>query len=157
MLRHDLKAAEIPYRDPAGLVADFHALRHTYITNLARAGVHPKTAMDLARHGNVNLTMGRYSHTLVADRAEELGELPSLETRPDVDEQKATGTYDAVAQIDAFPAGPTSLATSRDDVDRKSLRDKPMGEGGKRLPNGRTRECVYRKFESRPLRDALRP
>ena len=30
MLRVDLEAAGIPYRDEAGQVADFHALRHSY-------------------------------------------------------------------------------------------------------------------------------
>ncbi|MFH5804676.1 hypothetical protein [Alienimonas sp. DA493] len=37
------------YRDAAGRVLDFHALRHTFVTNLARSGVHPKHAQALAR------------------------------------------------------------------------------------------------------------
>lgn len=48
---------------------DFHTLRHTFISALARAGVHPKLAMDLARHSDINLTMRAYSHTVMADRA----------------------------------------------------------------------------------------
>ena len=95
MLRGDLKDAGIPYRDAAGLVADFHALRHTYISNLARAGVHPKAAMDLARHSDINLTMARYWHTVIADRAQALTALPSLTgDSPEAAETKATGTYD---------------------------------------------------------------
>ena len=39
----------LSYRDHHGRVADFHALRHTFITNLARGGVHPKVAQALAR------------------------------------------------------------------------------------------------------------
>ena len=35
MIRHDLDAAGIPYRDASDRVADFHALRHSYITALA--------------------------------------------------------------------------------------------------------------------------
>ena len=50
MFRADVEAAGILYRDDAGRVADFHSLRHTFITNLANAGVHPKTAQTLARH-----------------------------------------------------------------------------------------------------------
>ena len=42
MLRLDLAAAVIPFRDAEGRVADFHALRHSYITLLQRSGVHPK-------------------------------------------------------------------------------------------------------------------
>ena len=35
MLQADLKAAKIEYQDADGLFADFHALRHTCISNLA--------------------------------------------------------------------------------------------------------------------------
>ena len=63
MIRRDLDEAGIPYRDDAGRVADFHSLRHTFITNLARGGVHPKVAQALARHSTITLTMDRYSHT----------------------------------------------------------------------------------------------
>ncbi len=94
MLRKDLTAAGIPYEDGAGRFADFHALRHTYISNLARAGVHPKVAMDLARHGNINLTMARYSHTVVADRAAVLSDLPDLTEQSEQRQTaRATGTY----------------------------------------------------------------
>jgi hypothetical protein len=62
LFRADLEAAGIPRRDAAGLVADFHSLRHTFITNLATAGVHPKTAQTLARHCTISLTMDRYTH-----------------------------------------------------------------------------------------------
>jgi len=34
MLRKDLQAAGIPYRDASDRVADFHTLRHTFITRL---------------------------------------------------------------------------------------------------------------------------
>jgi integrase len=47
MLRVDLDAAGIAYRDDAGRVADFHSLRHTFITNLTQGGVYPKLAHRL--------------------------------------------------------------------------------------------------------------
>ena len=40
-----------------GIFADFHALRHTFITNLCKADVSPKTAQMLARHSDISLTM----------------------------------------------------------------------------------------------------
>lgn len=43
------KTRFLSYRDDSGRVADFHALRHTFISNLAAGGVHPKTAQALAR------------------------------------------------------------------------------------------------------------
>jgi len=96
MLRGDLEGAGIPHEDDSGRVLDFHALRHTYISLMARAGVPPKVLMDLARHSDINLTMAFYSHTLVSDRAEALSALPDLTGRPAGGRRKAaTGTYDA--------------------------------------------------------------
>ncbi len=40
-----------------------------FITNLARGGVHPKQARDLARHSDMNLTLSRYRHTLMGEQA----------------------------------------------------------------------------------------
>ena len=91
MLRGDLEAAGIAYRDAAGRVVDFHTLRHTFVSILARGGVAPKMAMDLARHSDIKLTLARYSHTVLADRASALDALPSLDT-PGPQRQQATGT-----------------------------------------------------------------
>ncbi len=79
MIRKDLDAAGIEYKDSEGRVADFHALRHTFITNLARSGVHPKVAQQLARHSTITLTMDRYSHTVLSDLSEAVAALPTIE------------------------------------------------------------------------------
>ncbi len=90
MLAHDLKAAKIDRVDESGRVVDFHALRHTFITTLARNGVHPSTAQRLSRHSTIALTMNRYTH--VAAEAE----ISALSTLPDLSMSalglKATGT-----------------------------------------------------------------
>ena len=39
-----------------------HQLRHTYITNLIRAGIDPKTVQYLAGHENSKITMDIYAH-----------------------------------------------------------------------------------------------
>jgi integrase/recombinase XerD len=62
-------------------VADFHALRHTFITNLVKAGVQPKDAKELARHSTSTLTMDRYAHVGVRDTAAALSKL-TLQTLP---------------------------------------------------------------------------
>ena len=67
MIREDLAAAQMPEKDASGRVVDFHALRHTFITNLARSQVHPKTAQVLARHSSITLTLDRYTHSLRED------------------------------------------------------------------------------------------
>lgn len=50
MMIADLKQAGIAYRDDDGQQADFHALRHTYLSRLGRSGASPKAMQRLARH-----------------------------------------------------------------------------------------------------------
>jgi integrase len=80
MIRIDLTAADVDYEDDRGRVVDFHALRHTFISNLARAGVHPRNAQALARHSTIDLTMNTYSHVSMNDLARDIEALPSVET-----------------------------------------------------------------------------
>ena len=49
MIQTDLRAAGIPSMDDAGRVVDLHALRHTYITLLVKAGANWRKS---ARAGN---------------------------------------------------------------------------------------------------------
>ena len=78
MLRDDLEAAGIEYVDEQGRYADFHALRHTFLTNLAMSGVHPKIAQSLARHSDINLTMNRYTHVRLQTQSDALKALPEV-------------------------------------------------------------------------------
>ena len=91
MFRADLEAAGIKYRDDAGKVADFHSLRHTFISNLAAGGVHPKVAQSLARHSTITLTMDRYTHSYHGEQSEALNVLPDL-SRVEPVKTRATGT-----------------------------------------------------------------
>src|SRR5262245_42633832 len=81
--------------DEHGHVIDFHALRMTFITNLTRSGVSPKTAQTLARHSDINLTMGVYTKLGVLDQAAAVESLPPVPhgQRPnEVRDLRATGT-----------------------------------------------------------------
>ncbi len=81
----------ISYTDGAGRFRDFHALRHTCGSWLAACGVHPKTIQTIMRHGDINLTMTRYGHTLRGQTAEAVGKLPSL-SLGDLEAKILTGT-----------------------------------------------------------------
>jgi excisionase family DNA binding protein len=81
MLAADLEAVGVPYvvQGPDGpLYADFHALRHTYVSTLARSGLTVKQAQKLARHSTPELTIGRYAHAELAELGEAVGRLPAL-------------------------------------------------------------------------------
>jgi len=80
MMQVDLKAAGVAYIDARGLYADFHALRHTFITNMMKSGVHPKTAQSLARHCTIDLTMNVYTSLAMTDQAAALNTLPAVPT-----------------------------------------------------------------------------
>jgi len=73
------KSKILCYRDESGRVADFHAFRHTFISNLVAAGVHPKTAQMLARHSTITLTMDRYTHVATAALSSAVNLLPNLD------------------------------------------------------------------------------
>ena len=137
-VQHDLKAAReawlkaapsdeereamektdfLSYRDREGQQADFHALRHTFLSRLGRSGASAKVMQRLARHSTVALTLDRYTHAGLFDlqaAVEKLPPLPSTGPKPvKPDTIRATGT-DAV---DVLPVRlPKRLARSRSSV-----------------------------------------
>jgi integrase len=79
MLRADLAAAGLPYRDDAGAVFDFHALRVQCATDLARGGALPAEAQRRLRHSTSALTMDVYTRLGLAERQDAaLAALPKL-------------------------------------------------------------------------------
>ena len=99
ILKKDLVDADIPYRDKAGRVADFHSLRHTFISNLTRRGAPPKVAQSLARHSTISLTMDTYTHLTLFDERAAIDNMPTLPTPHDEGEENSsadtkTGTDD---------------------------------------------------------------
>lgn len=68
----------LKYKDSQNRFADFHANRHTFITNLSKANVSPKVAQELARHSDIRLTLGIYTHTNLEEKQRAVQSLPSL-------------------------------------------------------------------------------
>ena len=76
MIRVDLKAAGIPYKDGMGRVFDFHALRGQFVTSLALVGVSLVKSQKLARHSTPNLTANVYTKLDLDDLRVEVEKLP---------------------------------------------------------------------------------
>ena len=74
------------YLDEKGKFADFHCLRHTFITNLGRAKVSPKTAQTLARHSDIKLTLGIYTHIDQEEQIQAINSLPEPEPKKKKDD-----------------------------------------------------------------------
>ena len=80
MIRIDLAAARLDYTDANGDDYDFHALRHQFISDLAKAGVPLLAAQELARHSKPELTANVYTHLSLKDTAVEVEKLSDLPT-----------------------------------------------------------------------------
>lgn len=77
MLRFDLAAAGIPYKDGAGQQFDFHSLRVQFGVMLALAGVSLVAAQQLMQHSTPVLTANIYSR-VGGELAGEVAKLPPL-------------------------------------------------------------------------------
>jgi len=107
--------------DDGGRRADFHALRHTFVTQLVSSGVPMKAAQELARHSDPKLTLGVYAHTQLRDLSTALESLPSFTERPRHPEAaRATGTHGQEHPIPETPKGasPQKRPQSRRDSSR---------------------------------------
>ncbi len=76
--RSDLKAAGVEFIDADGTRADFHALRHTFCTNLQRSGVAQRVLMSVMRHGDRRLSDHVYTDTKLLPVAAAVESLPSF-------------------------------------------------------------------------------
>ncbi len=114
MVQHDLAAAGIPYQCPEAKFADFHAARrHSFITALlsAKCGATLTEARELARHGDIRMTM-RDTHIGLNDQATALAALP---VPASVGMNKTADTAPLAAQRNSSaPAVPEGLLVSWD-------------------------------------------
>jgi hypothetical protein len=110
MLKIDLGAAGIDYRDASGLVFDFHSLRCQTATLADQAGCSPRVVQRLMRHSTLELT-GRYTRPRAVDLERAASALPTLRPTPTNREAlAATGTDDPAP-------GAITGATGDDDDD----------------------------------------
>jgi integrase len=120
ILRVDLEAAGIPYRDKSDRVVDFHALRHTYISNLNQSGASPKVSQSLARHSTITLTLDRYTHLAMHSERKAVENLPAV---PNV-----YGNHTRDNKTVALKTGTDDLPTDIDRSAYKKLTKKPYSE-----------------------------
>jgi integrase len=80
--KRDLKAAGIPFLDDHGRRVDLHALRKTFNTRMAVAGVPTRIAMQAMRHSEERLTTGVYTDSKLLPVAYHVQALPSIAGDP---------------------------------------------------------------------------
>jgi integrase len=97
-----LKAAGIPYMDELGRQADFHALRHTFDTNLARYGAPERIRMHMMRHKTRRMTSDVYTDVSQLPIAETMDRLPGF-AEPKSPSQLASQNPDTTVHSGALP------------------------------------------------------
>ncbi len=118
--RQDLTKAEISYLDGGGRQADFHSLRHTFGTNLGRAGVQPRVAMELMRHADMRLTTRIYTDASKLPTSAAIASLPGVTlvppeicAQPDAQKDAQSAVLSGVAKSrQVADADPISAAES---------------------------------------------
>ena len=124
MLRFDLDAAGIPYavEGPDGLeYADFHSLRHSFLTLGGRSGIDLRTLQVLAGHSKPELT-ARYSHRRLYDLTGAVAKLPNLVPPTSHASEiplRMTGTDDGAG---AVPGAVTGRASTHQSASTRILR-----------------------------------
>ncbi len=130
------RSAMLAYKDTGGRVADFHSLRHTFITRLARSGASPAEAKALARHSTITLTVDHYTHLRIEDERKALNALPDLDIPPKgrgaVEELAATGTDGKAGIEDSTTAGAQNMqkTTVSDGLSQSRIGTPKDAEGG---------------------------
>ncbi len=112
MIRHDLAAAEIPYKNASGFF-DFHAQRGTYGTRLSRVGTNPAVLKDLIRHADIKTTMDHYVRMSLMDHQaalESVPEIPAPAARREA--LRATGTDGGFSAPDAIESATSAVPDS---------------------------------------------
>lgn len=109
VLAADLEPAGIAETDDEGRVADFHALRHRFVSRLASSGVQPKVARRFARRSTITLTMDRYAQVDRTELADAIECLSQLQIDRRQDQANSSDTFDD------RPASPTSIGSHPSD------------------------------------------
>jgi len=138
MLRMDLAAAGIPYavEGPDGPeYADFHELRHSFLTLGGRSGIDLRTLQELAGHSKPELT-ARYSHRRLYDLTGAVARLPNLvPAEPTTTEGaiplRGTGT-DGIAGVP--PGVPTGYAGWHSTASPGTLEGSGVNPGDPTIP-----------------------
>jgi integrase len=125
ILDRDLAAAGIRKRDDRGRTVDVHAMRGTFASHLARAGVSPVTLKTLMRHARIETTLKHYADPALLDVAGAVEMLPAVTTASTVG-VVATGT-DSVALGVALNPGRSrqNVALSGNRAAGRRQREKP--------------------------------
>lgn len=104
--KNDLRRADIDFMDGDNRRIDLHALRHTYCTMLATAGVNPREAMGLMRHTDIRLTTKVYTDEHLLPLRAAVEKLPTFAPPAHAQERlRATGSLGGASETKGANSG----------------------------------------------------
>ena len=119
--RRDLRLANIETVDSLGRKVDFHALRYTFATKLARQGVSQRFAQELMRHSDPKLTANLYTDASKLPTFDAVEELSWLHEKKEKDTQIDPQKPDQTSHERAYSDTETSLGTNAKVIDCEKL------------------------------------
>jgi integrase len=141
--RADLAAAGIPYIDAKSEYADFHGLRTTFGTELAKSRLPVRVAMELLRHSDVKLTTKIYTDAGMLPIWDAVEALPMFsDTQIDTQKLVAKGQSESAA-VPMKDRGPVLLTAGGQSVsppESASVGESPELVDGARC---RVRTCDF--------------
>jgi integrase len=154
MIRRDLEVAGVAHATDDG-IADFHALRHTFITQVVAAGASIHEARKLARHSSPEITFRVYTHARLEDLSRTLASLPTIEG-PSIDSAAVRRTGTDEATVHGPPNGPlSSQKMGNSGKHRESNRGASAKSGEREKPGVGTR--ITTAFAQRSMSGLARP
>lgn len=144
------KSDFLALEDAAGRTLDFHSLRTTTGTMLARAGVTPQVARMVMRHADIKTTLKHYTDLRLHDAAKAVASLPPPGGTQGPQPMKATGTcapgVGAPLGVVGAPQGSLRLTGSHNG---KSPQGASPSTGGGENSSGNAGVCAARHEGSR--------
>ena len=114
----DLAEAGISFLNERGQRMDYHALRTTFTTRLSLMKVHPRVAMELARHSDLRLTMKTYTDAGQLPLREVMESLPGFGKAADSRIDSRTLVPDGPAVSSSVPeAASTDVQETTGNID----------------------------------------
>lgn len=149
----------LSYCSADGLYADFHSSRHLFITSLEKAGLSPKMAQTLARHSDVRLTLGVYTHIGLDDQTIAISSLPSPPPAPPAAQVKTGRSQEMVPTLVPCGAknGAKQLAAEKyqpssdcieEGAERRRIQKKPADVSSQRALELRAIENTSEEFQT---------
>ncbi|XZE22523.1 tyrosine-type recombinase/integrase [Pirellulaceae bacterium SH449] len=120
----DIEVAGIPRVDAEGRQIDIHALRYSFGTMLARAGVHVSLAQRLMRHSKPELTIGIYTCLDSGEAKDASNTLPAIGSgkKPEPKEEPKPVESASTTQTPAASANDGLLKALLETADAETLR-----------------------------------